>query len=156
MSNGTPDRQRLVNDALKSLDKVDEQLNLARENISRASYHNRKARTAIQGLGGLPTIAFSLTGFALVAIAGWSGFHGFNSGERLPDAAHSAVQTGESYGSGNVATTQFVGSKESGLFHRMDCADTQKIGEDSRTTYSSADAARAAGLKFCPKCEKKH
>lgn len=152
MNNG---HERLLNEAIKSLDKVDEQLNLARENISRAAYHNGKARKALLGLGGLPSVAFSVTGFALIAFAGWSGFRGMTH----PDHANTEMKESTPVAAkadASVLPVTFVGSKETGLFHLPGCVNATKIKEDDRLTFPNADDARSAGLKICPICGQKH
>lgn len=152
MNNG---QERLLNEALKSLDKVDEQLNLARENISRAAYHNGKARKALMGLGGLPSVAFSMTGFLLIAFAGWSGFRGMTH----PDRANTEMRESTpaaAKADASVFPVTFVGSKESGLFHLPGCVDATRIEASERLTFSNADDARSAGLKICPLCGQRH
>jgi len=154
MNNG---HERLLNEALKSLDKVDEQLNLARENLSRAAYHNGKARKAIQGLGGLPSVAFSITGFLLVAFAGWSGFRAMQVPVNdSPSLKVSVPASNFGDQSASIRSTDLIGSKESGLFHLPGCVDARRIEEKNRLTFSSADQARSAGLRPCPHCGQAH
>lgn len=154
MNNG---HERLLNEALKSLDKVDEQLNLARENISRAAYHNGKARRALQGLGGLPSVAFSVTGLLLITFAGWSGFRVMSlPTDQKSEARESMPIAATVDATASAPTARFVGSKETGLFHLAGCVDASRIEGNDRLTFSNADDARSAGLKFCPRCGQTH
>jgi methylphosphotriester-DNA--protein-cysteine methyltransferase len=134
--------QKTVEEALKNLDRVDEQLNLAKDHIARASYHSRKARSAIDRIGGLPAVALSLGGLLLAGAATWSLSH------RPGDADEPAALIAPA----GEARMQLVGSRLTARYHRPTCPHAGQIDENNRVAFYSIMSATEAGFRPCKHC----